>query len=284
MIVLVLLPALKFEFTVTALATSVFITLLKVAGLIGVAAIFGKRVIPAILDRIAATRSRELFTLTVLALAIGLAVGSAALFGVSMALGAFLAGMVVGRSDYSLRAATEALPMRDAFAVLFFVSVGMLLQPSALLEQPAFIVSALLIVLVGNPLTAATVAWLMRYPIRTAVTVAVSLAQIGEFSFILVTLGRDLAIVPAEARRHRRRHGDHLDHAQPAGLPDDRADRSVVGTAAPARPRSTMAVWTSAPRRCSIPMAARSSSATARPAERSRVCCARTGSPRPSWT
>ena len=85
--------------------------------------------IPAILDRIAATRSRELFTLTVLALAIGLAVGSAALFGVSMALGAFLAGMVVGRSDYSLRAATEALPMRDAFAVLFFVSVGMLLQP-----------------------------------------------------------------------------------------------------------------------------------------------------------
>ncbi len=124
----------------TAVATSIGVTLLKVAGLVAVAAIVGRRVIPAILDRIAATRSRELFTLTVLALAIGLAVGSAALFGVSMALGAFLAGMVVGSSDYSLRAATEALPMRDAFAVLFFVSVGMLLRPSALLEQPGFIV------------------------------------------------------------------------------------------------------------------------------------------------
>ena len=198
-VVLVLLPTLKFSFTLSALATSIGLTLLKVGGLVAVAAFVGRRVIPTILDRIAATRSRELFTLTVLALAIGLAVGSAAVFGVSIALGAFLAGMVVGSSDYSLRAATEALPMRDAFAVLFFVSVGMLLRPAALLEQPGFILAALVIVLVCNPLTAAAVAWLMHYPIRTAVAVAVSLAQIGEFSFILATLGRDLGIAPAEA-------------------------------------------------------------------------------------
>ena len=115
------------------------------------AAVIGSRVIPVILDRVAATRSRELFTLTVLALALGLAVGAALVFGVSMALGAFLAGMIVGRSDYSLRAATDALPMRDAFAVLFFVSVGMLLRPAALLEQPGFVLAALFIVLVGKP-------------------------------------------------------------------------------------------------------------------------------------
>ena len=198
-IVLVLLPTLKDGLTPAALATSVGLTLLKVGVLVAVTAFVGHRVIPAILDRIAATRSRELFTLTVLALAIGLAVGSAAVFGVSMALGAFLAGMVVGSSDYSLRAATEALPMRDAFAVLFFVSVGMLLRPAALLEQPAFILTALVIVLAGNPAIALTFAWLMHYPIRTAVALAVSLAQIGEFSFILITLGRDLGFVSAEA-------------------------------------------------------------------------------------
>jgi monovalent cation:H+ antiporter-2, CPA2 family len=198
-IVLVLLPTLKSGLTPGALVASIGLTLLKVAGLVAVTAFVGRRVIPAILDRIAATRSRELFTLTVLALAIGLAVGSAAVFGVSVALGAFLAGMVVGSSDYSLRAATDALPMRDAFAVLFFVSVGMLLRPTALLEQPAFIVTALAIVLIFNPAIALTFGWLMRYPIRTAVALAVSLGQIGEFSFILVTLGRDLAIVPTEA-------------------------------------------------------------------------------------
>jgi monovalent cation:H+ antiporter-2, CPA2 family len=198
-IVLVLLPSLRDGLTPVALATSIALTLLKVGGLVVVAAVIGRRVIPLVLDRIAETRSRELFTLTVLALAIGLAVGSAAVFGVSVALGAFLAGMVVGSSDYSLRAATDALPMRDAFAVLFFVSVGMLLRPVALLEQPAFIVTALAIVLVCNPGIALVVARLTGYPIRTAVTVSVSLAQIGEFSFILATLGRDLGIAPAEA-------------------------------------------------------------------------------------
>ena len=198
-LVLVVLPALKTGSTPAALAVSVIGALLKVAALVAVVAIGGRRLIPAMLDRIAATRSRELFTLSVLALAIGLAVGSAALFGVSMALGAFLAGMVVGSSDYSLRAATDALPMRDAFAVLFFVSVGMLLNPAALLDHPWPIVAALAVVMIASPLTAAAVAWTMRYPARTIVVVALSLGQIGEFSFILVTLARDLALVPAAA-------------------------------------------------------------------------------------
>jgi CPA2 family monovalent cation:H+ antiporter-2 len=198
-VVLVLLPALRGGTSGAALATSLGITLLKVAGLIAVAALVGRRVIPVVLDRVAATRSRELFTLTVLAVALGLAVGSASLFGVSVALGAFLAGMIVGTSDYSLRAATDALPMRDAFAVLFFVSVGMLLRPASVMDNPALALAALAIVIVGKPLTAALVTWLMKYPLRTTLTVAVALSQIGEFSFILVTLGRNLSIVPAEA-------------------------------------------------------------------------------------
>ena len=199
-LVLVLLPALKDGSSPGgALAMGIVLAIVKVAALAAIAALVGRRAIPAILDRIAATRSRELFTLAVLALAIGLAVGSAAVFGVSIALGAFLAGMVVGSSDYSLRAATDALPMRDAFAVLFFVSVGMLLRPSVLLESPALMLTALAIVLILNPITASIVARLMRYPARTVATVAISLGQIGEFSFILATLGRNLAIVPADA-------------------------------------------------------------------------------------
>ena len=198
-VVLVLLPALAGAPTPGTIAISLGITILKVAGLGIVAAALGSRVIPLVLDRVAATRSRELFTLAVLALALGLAVSAALVFGVSMALGAFLAGMIVGRSDYSLRAATDALPMRDAFAVLFFLSVGMLLRPMALLEHPAFVLAALFIVLVGKPATAAVVTWTMRYPLRTTLSVAVSLAQIGEFSFMLVTLGRTLGVVPADA-------------------------------------------------------------------------------------
>jgi CPA2 family monovalent cation:H+ antiporter-2 len=198
-IVLVLLPALAGSPTAGSIAISLAVTVLKVVGLGLLAAVIGSRVIPVILDHVAATRSRELFTLAVLALALGLAVSAALVFGVSMALGAFLAGMIVGRSDYSLRAATDALPMRDAFAVLFFVSVGMLLRPAALLDQPGFVLAALLIVLVGKPATAALVTWVLKYPLRTTLAVSVSLAQVGEFSFMLVTLGRTLGVVPPEA-------------------------------------------------------------------------------------
>ena len=147
----------------------------------------------------AATRSRELFTLTVLVLALGLAVGSALLFDVSMALGAFLAGMIVGRSDYSLRAASEALPMRDAFAVLFFVSVGMLLDPQHILEAPGLIALTLAVILLGKPLAALFMIRLLRYPAAVALSVAVALAQIGEFSFILASMGREVGILPAAA-------------------------------------------------------------------------------------
>jgi len=156
-------------------------------------------VIPRVLDYVADTRSRELFTLTVLVIALGIAVGSALVFNVSMALGAFLAGMVVGRSEYSLRAASEALPMRDAFAVLFFVSVGMLLDPGALLASPGLVIGALAVVLIGKPLVAFVLVYAMRYPFKAALTVAVALAQIGEFSFILATIGRELGVLSSEA-------------------------------------------------------------------------------------
>ncbi len=198
-IVLVLLPAVfAGGATPARIATSAALTLAKVAGLVAVTAMVGPRLIPTLLDRVAATRSRELFTLTILVLALGIAAGSTA-FGVSMPLGAFLAGLVVGRSDYSLRAATEALPMRDAFAVLFFVSVGMLLDPLAVVRAPGLVVAAMLAVMIGKPLVASLVMWLMRYPLRTVLTVAFSIGQIGEFSFILSVLGRDLAILPPEA-------------------------------------------------------------------------------------
>jgi CPA2 family monovalent cation:H+ antiporter-2 len=182
-----------------ALALALGLTLLKVGGLAVFTLAVGGRIIPRLLDRIARTRSRELFTLTVLVIALGIAVGSTAIFGVSMALGAFLAGMVVGRSEYSLRAASEALPMRDAFAVLFFVSVGMLLDPRYLLEAPGLIAAALAVVVIGKPLVAIAVVRLMRYPMRVALAIGVALAQIGEFSFILGSLGRDLGILPANA-------------------------------------------------------------------------------------
>ena len=175
------------------------ITAVKVSALVAFTAIVGTRVIPRMLDYVEHTRSRELFTLTVLVVALGIAVGSSLVFSVSMALGAFLAGMVVGRSEYSLRAASEALPMRDAFAVLFFVSVGMLLDPRALLEQPRLVIGASLIVLIGKPLVAFLIVWLMKYPFRAALTVSIALAQIGEFSFILATLGRELGVLPPAA-------------------------------------------------------------------------------------
>jgi CPA2 family monovalent cation:H+ antiporter-2 len=175
------------------------LTVVKVIALVGFTMVIGTRVIPRLLDHAAATRSRELFTLTVLVLALGIAVGSAQLFGVSMALGAFLAGLVVGRSEYSLRAASDALPMRDAFAVLFFVSVGMLLDPRSLLDNPGILAGSLAVVVVGKPVAALVVVRLLGYPFRTALAVAVALAQIGEFSFILASLGRELGLLTREA-------------------------------------------------------------------------------------
>ena len=174
-------------------------TAAKIAALVAFTIGIGNRVIPWMLDHVARTGSRELFTLTVLVLALGIAVGSATVFGVSMALGAFLAGLVVGRSDYSLRAASDALPMRDAFAVLFFVAVGMLLEPSYLIEAPGLILATLAVVLVGKPLAAFLIVRLLRYPFRVALAIAIALAQIGEFSFILANIGRDLGILTRDA-------------------------------------------------------------------------------------
>jgi CPA2 family monovalent cation:H+ antiporter-2 len=195
-VALVVLPAVfRPEAEGGSLWTALAITAAKVAALVAFTALVGTRVIPKVLDYVARTRSRELFTLTVLALTLTIAVGSSVAFDVSMALGAFLAGMVVGRSEYSQRAASDALPMRDAFAVLFFVSVGMLLDPKALLDQPALLLGALGIVLVGKPLTAFVIVWAMRYPLSVAAPVAIALSQIGEFSFILSDVGRDLGIL-----------------------------------------------------------------------------------------
>ena len=199
-VVLVLLPVLVGGVpTAAGLGLALALTALKVAALVAFTLVVGNRVIPWLLDRVALTRSRELFTLTVLVLALGIAVGSATVFGVSMALGAFLAGLVVGRSEYSLRAASEALPMRDAFAVLFFVSVGMLLDPLFLIESPGQIAVTLAIVILGKPITAAVVVLLMKYPLRVALAVSVALAQIGEFSFILAALGKQLGILTDSA-------------------------------------------------------------------------------------
>lgn len=199
-VALVLLPALFGKATSdTPLWMALGFTALKVTALVAFTAVVGTRVIPRVLDYVADTRSRELFTLTVLVIALGIAVGSALVFSVSMALGAFLAGMIVGRSEYSLRAASEALPMRDAFAVLFFVSVGMLLDPGALIASPGLAIGALGVVLIGKPLVAFVLVSAMKYPFRAALTVAIALAQIGEFSFILATIGRELGVLTTEA-------------------------------------------------------------------------------------
>jgi len=179
--------------------SAIALTVVKVSALVVFTMVVGARVIPRVLDHVAATRSRELFTLSVLVIALGIAVGSSALFGVSMALGAFLAGMVVGRSEYSLRAASDALPFRDAFAVLFFVSVGMLLDPRTIFDNPGLVAGALAIVLVGKPLVAWLIMLIARQPLRSGLIVAAALAQIGEFSFILSTLGRDLGLLSREA-------------------------------------------------------------------------------------
>jgi CPA2 family monovalent cation:H+ antiporter-2 len=157
-------------------------------------------VLPWLLWQISKTGSRELFTLCVIAVAVGIAYGAAALFGVSVALGAFFAGLVLRGSEFSHRAAQESLPFRDAFAVLFFVSVGMLFDPRVLVDRPLQVLAVVAIIMVGKSIAAAGLVLLMRYPLKTALTVSVSLAQIGEFSFILVALGGSLGVLPPEAK------------------------------------------------------------------------------------
>jgi CPA2 family monovalent cation:H+ antiporter-2 len=157
--------------------------------------VLGRWVIPWALDRIAATRSRELFTLATLVLALGIAVGASEIFGVSMALGAFLAGLAVGKSEFAARAAGDALPMRDAFAVLFFVSVGMRCDPAVILASPALFVTVLGVVMIGKPLAAILVVRGLGRPMATAIPVGAALAQVGEFSFILGSVARDLHVL-----------------------------------------------------------------------------------------
>ncbi len=197
-VVLVLLPALvgPQQATAPSLPLALGIAVLKIGVLVILTFFVGGKVLPWLLNKVSATRSRELFTLTVLVLALGIAVGSALLFGVSMALGAFLAGMVVGRSEFSLRAATDALPMRDAFAVLFFVSVGMLFDPAHVLEAPWQVAVTLLIILLGKPFAAFVIVTVLGYPLKVGLSVAGALAQIGEFSFMLGLLGQQLGALP----------------------------------------------------------------------------------------
>ncbi|MDI1479606.1 cation:proton antiporter [Polyangium sp. y55x31] len=176
------------------------IGLVKLTALIAIVLVFGARAVPWFLTLVARSRSRELFTLAVLAVALAVATGSAVIFGASMALGAFLAGMVVGQSKVSHQAAADALPMRDAFAVLFFVTVGMQFDPRSLLAQPGLVLSVLAIILLAKPLAALLVVVVLGYSVRTALTVAIGLAQIGEFSFILADAANKVDLFPTEGR------------------------------------------------------------------------------------
>ena len=175
-------------------------TLAKVSAFVGIMLLVGRRAFPWLLAQVARIGSHELFTLCVIAVAVGIAYGSAELFGVSFALGAFFAGVVMHESDLSHRAAEELLPLRDAFAVLFFVSVGMLFDPAILIGQPLRILTVVAIIVVGKTLAAFLLVLALRYPLNTALTISTSLAQIGEFSFILAGLGVSLGLLPIEGQ------------------------------------------------------------------------------------
>jgi monovalent cation:H+ antiporter-2, CPA2 family len=172
--------------------------LVKVGIFVGLMLIVGRRIIPWVLHYIAHTGSRELFRLGVLAIALTVAFGAAKLFGVSLALGAFFAGMILSESPLSQRAAQESLPLRDAFAVLFFVSVGMLFDPMSLMKEPWPLLATLFIIIVGKSVAAFLIVTAFRYPPGTALTISASLAQIGEFSFILAELGVKLNLLPRQ--------------------------------------------------------------------------------------
>ena len=205
-LVLVLLPPLggwlsgKADANVGMLWKTLGITLLQVGGFVALMLVVGRRFFPWVLWQVQRTGSRELFTLCVVAAAVSIAFGATALFGVSFALGAFLAGMVMRESEFSHRAAEESLPLRDAFAVLFFVSVGMLFDPWVIIERPLQVLAVVGIIVVGKSLAAGLLVLAFRYPLNTALTVSASLAQIGEFSFILVGLGASLGLLPPEGQ------------------------------------------------------------------------------------
>jgi len=182
------------------LLLTIAITLGKVGVFGAIILMIGPRVVPWLLSQAARTGSHELFTLSVLAIALGIAYGSAKLFDVSFALGAFCAGIVLAKSELSHRAAEESLPLQNAFAVLFFVSVGMLFDPSVVIREPLEVISVLLIILVGKSLVAFAIVLLLGYPISTAALVSASLAQVGEFSFILAGLGIALGLLPSEGK------------------------------------------------------------------------------------
>jgi CPA2 family monovalent cation:H+ antiporter-2 len=210
-LVLVLLPAMALWLGGTenaaaeppgnrSLSITLALTIGQVSVFVALMLVVGRRLFPWLLWQIARTGSRELFTLCIVAAAVGIAYGSAALFGVSFALGAFFAGMVMRESPLSYRAAEESLPLRDAFSVLFFVSVGMLFEPEVLIREPLHVLIVLVIIIFGKSLAAFVIVLLFRYPLNTAFTVSASLAQIGEFSFILANFGVSLGILPAEGQ------------------------------------------------------------------------------------
>lgn len=208
-LVLVLLPALAGVFRSGGevpgeaqpnIALVLLITTAKIVGFMVFMLVLGRKVLPKALWLVSKTGSRELFTLAVVAVAIGVAFGAASLFSVSFALGAFFAGMVMRESEFSHRAADESLPLRDAFAVLFFVSVGMLFDPAILVQEPLRVLAVLGVILVGKTLAAITLVLVMRYPLNSAFTIGASLAQIGEFSFILAGLGVGLDLMPREGQ------------------------------------------------------------------------------------
>ena len=193
-------PSLAGQFGGDNLLLTLALTFGKVAIFLVLVLVVGTRVMPWLLEQVARTGSRELFTLSVLATALGIAFGSAQLFGVSFALGAFFAGVVLSESDFSHQAAADSLPLQDAFAVLFFVSVGMLFDPTILLREPLAVLAVLAVIVVGKSLAAFAIVLAFGYPASTAFTVSASLAQIGEFSFILAGLGVALGLLPPEGR------------------------------------------------------------------------------------
>jgi len=206
-VALVLVPTLSSAFgdagevtQLGALLTTVAVTLGKIALFVAFMLIIGKRLIPWALDQVSKTGSRELFTLAVLAIAFGVAFGSAELFGVSFALGAFFAGLILNESELGHKAAAETLPLRDAFAVLFFVAVGMLFNPNILISQPWALIGTFLIIVIGKSLAAWLLVLMFGYPQRVGLIISASLAQIGEFAFMLAELGVTVGLLPTEGR------------------------------------------------------------------------------------